>query len=116
MFLIDAHQDLAWNMITFGRDYSLSVKDIRQSEIGSEAPLLNGDTLLGWPEYQEGRVAVIIASLFAAPIRRKQGEWEKLCYASSDEAVTLYKQQLDAYQRLVEDHPKNSTSCRLKTT
>jgi membrane dipeptidase len=106
MFLIDAHQDLAWNMITFGRDYSLSVKDIRQSEIGSEAPLLNGDTLLGWPEYQEGRVAVIIASLFAAPIRRKQGEWEKLCYASSDEAVTLYKQQLDAYQRLVEDHPE----------
>jgi membrane dipeptidase len=105
MFLIDAHQDLAWNMLTFGRDYSLSAEEIRQSEKGSESPAFNGDTLLGWPEYQKGRVAVIYVSLFAAPIRHKLGEWERLCYANINEAVTLYNQQLDCYHRLTEDHP-----------
>jgi membrane dipeptidase len=105
MFLIDAHQDLAWNMLTFGRDYSLSAEEIRQSEKGGEAPAFTGDTLLGWPEFQKGQVAVIFASLFAAPIRRKQGKWERLCYANINEAVTSYNQQLDCYHQLTEDHP-----------
>jgi membrane dipeptidase len=104
MFLIDAHQDLAWNILTFGRDYTLSAAEIRSIEIDSKAPTVNGDTLLGWPEYQEGRVAVIIASLFAAPFRRKQGEWDTLCYANDTQAFTLYSQQLDIYHRLTEEH------------
>lgn len=109
MFLIDAHQDLAWNILTFGRDYTLSAAEIRQREIGSDAPSLNGDTLLGWPEYQAGRVAVIIASLFAAPIRRKQGEWETLCYANDEQAFRIYNQQLDTYHHLTEEHPDKFT-------
>ena len=65
--LIDSHEDLAYNMLTFGRDYRRAAAETRQREAGTQAPLHNGDTLLGWPDYQRGRVAVIFATLFAAP-------------------------------------------------
>jgi hypothetical protein len=55
--LVDAHQDLAWNMFTFGRDYTRAAAETRSLEQGGFAPSVNGDTLLGWPEYQQGRVA-----------------------------------------------------------
>lgn len=105
MIIIDAHQDLVWNMLTFGRDYTLSAEETRQREVDSPAPQLNGDTLLGWPDYQRGRVAVVFATLFAAPIRRQLGAWDKLVYADSEQAFALYNAQLDAYQRLTDDHP-----------
>ena len=103
--LIDAHQDLAWNMLTFGRDYTLSATETRQREQGTIAPEVNGDTLLGWPDYQRGKVAIIFSTLFAAPIRCKLGEWDQQCYASDEEAHMRYSIQLDAYDRLVDGHP-----------
>jgi membrane dipeptidase len=103
--IVDAHEDLAWNMLCFGRDYTLPAAETRQREQGSPAPLYNGDTLLGWPEYQRGRVAVVFGTLFNAPLRRRLGEWDALCYATFDEAHALYRAQLDAYHRLAGDHP-----------
>ena len=47
-YIIDAHQDLAWNMHVFSRDYTRSVSETRQMEAGTQAPIMNGDTLLGW--------------------------------------------------------------------
>ncbi len=103
--LIDAHEDLAWNMLTFGRDYTLAAAAIRTREAGSIAPQVNGDTLLGWPDYQRGRVAVIFSTLFASPVRHKLGEWDRQSYADANEAHRCYAAQLDAYQRLVDEHP-----------
>ncbi len=103
--VIDAHQDLAWNMLTFGRDYTLSADETRRREQGTLAPQVNGDTLLGWPDYQHGKVAVIFSTLFAAPVRRKLGEWDRHCYGSDEEAHVLYSLQLDAYARLEDEHP-----------
>jgi membrane dipeptidase len=105
MLIVDAHQDLAWNMLTFGRDYTQSVITTRQRERGSEAPTHNGDTLLGWPEYQQGRVALVFATLFAAPARRKLGNWDSQSYRDEAEAHNKYSSQLDAYHRLADDHP-----------
>lgn len=102
ILLVDAHQDLAWNMLSFGRDYTRPAAETRQLEQGSETPKRNGDTLLGWPEYQQGRVAVIFATLFAAPARKKVGAWDHQCYTDSEQAARLYSAQLDAYHRLVE--------------
>jgi len=103
--LVDAHQDLAWNMLSFRRDYTLSAAEIRKREAGTLAPQVNGDTLLGWPDYQSGRVAVIFSTLFAAPTRHKLGDWDQQCYASDQEAHLVYTRQLDAYERLVDEHP-----------
>lgn len=103
--IIDAHEDLAWNMLTFGRNYTLPVAETRQGEQGSLAPQVNGDTLLGWPEYQRGRVAVVFGTLFNAPVRRRLGDWDALCYTTFKEAHSLYCAQLDAYHRLAGEHP-----------
>lgn len=105
MLIIDSHQDLAWNMLTFGRDYTRSAKETRRLEAGSQAPTHNGDSLLGWPDYQQGQVAIVFATLFAAPIRHKLGDWETIAYTNSDQAHSSYSAQLDAYHRLVDEHP-----------
>jgi membrane dipeptidase len=103
--LIDAHQDLAWNMASFQRDYTRSVAETRRLERGTAIPGHSGDTLLGWDAYQRGRVGVIFASLFAAPMRTKEGEWDTQCYLEDSQAESLYRHQLDLYHELTEDHP-----------
>jgi len=36
--IIDSHQDLAWNMLTYGRDYTRSVQETRRLEAGTSTP------------------------------------------------------------------------------
>jgi membrane dipeptidase len=103
--LVDSHEDLAWNMLTFGRDYTLSAAETRKKEAGALAPQVNDDSLLGWADYQRGKVAVVFSTLYAAPERHKLGEWDRQCYASDEEAHMRYSIQLDAYERLVDEHP-----------
>jgi membrane dipeptidase len=110
--LIDAHQDLAWNMLTFGRDYSLSAHQTRQIEQNSLAVEKNDETLLGWPEYQAGRVALVFSTLFAAPIRASEGDWDTEVYRDAEQAHRLYKKQVDAYARLFDQHPDKFTPVR----
>jgi len=105
MLIVDAHQDLAWNMLSFGRDYTKSAAETRRLEAGTEIPKLNGDTLLGWPDYQRGQVALVFATLFAAPIRRRLGKWETLVYEDKNQAHQLYNKSLDQYHRLADGHP-----------
>lgn len=105
MLIVDAHQDLAWNMLTFGRDYTLSVEEIRQGEAGSTNTRHNEESMLGWPEYQRGRVAIVFATLFATPERRKEGEWDILSYKEPRQAQSLYAAQMSAYERLTGEQP-----------
>jgi membrane dipeptidase len=112
MLIVDAHQDIAWNMLTFGRDYTKSALQIRQEEQGTLYILYNDDTLLGWPEYQRGQVALIFATLFATPVRFCTGDWDRLCYTDMQQAHRLYWEQLDVYERLVSEHPDKFQSVR----
>jgi membrane dipeptidase len=105
MIIVDAHQDLAWNILTFQRDYTRSAAETRRLEKGSLAPDLNGDTLLGWSNYHSGRVALVFATLFCAPERHRLGEWDTQVYRTPFQAHHLYSAQLDAYHRLVDAHP-----------
>jgi membrane dipeptidase len=105
MLIVDAHQDLAWNMLTFGRDYTLPASETRRREAGGFAPSRNGDTLLGWPEYQNGQVAIVFATLYAAPARRREGGWDAQVYRDFAEASLRYHLQFDLYHRLVDEHP-----------
>jgi membrane dipeptidase len=107
MLIIDAHQDLAWNILTFGRDYNRSAAETRRLEQDSLTPGLNDDTLLGWPDYQRGQVAMIFATLFCAPERRRLGEWDTQVYRHAAQAHRLYSVQLDTYHRLVDTRPEH---------
>lgn len=103
--LIDAHQDLAYNIISFGRDYRRSALETRQIEVESITHEANGQCLLGYPEYIRGRVALVFATLFVMPRRFRGGAWEKVDYATLAEANRLEKQQLDVYLRLCGENP-----------
>jgi membrane dipeptidase len=104
MLIVDAHVDIAWNMVTFGRDYTRSAAETRQLEAGSDIPWINDDTLLGWPDYQRGRVALIFSTLFAAPLHEKKYELETQVYTNVEQANRLYRAQLDLYHRLADEH------------
>ncbi|HXD08725.1 MAG TPA: hypothetical protein VN653_01580, partial [Anaerolineales bacterium] len=77
--IIDAHQDIAWNMLTYKRDYTRSVAETRKLEANTLIPERNGVSLLGWDEYQRGQVAVVFSTLFAAPARKKE-LWDTIWY------------------------------------
>lgn len=105
MIIIDAHQDLAYNMLEFGRDYTRSAADTRLIERGTETPARTGDSLLGWPDYQRGKVALIFATLFAAPEHARLHSWETLVYRDFYQANALYRAQIDVYLRLTDRYP-----------
>lgn len=96
---------MAWNILTYGRDYLRSVEETRQIEAGSNTVLQNGDTMLGWPEFQQAKIAVVFATLFAAPSRWRVHGSESQIYRSPGEANRLYRGQLDCYHRIFESHP-----------
>ena len=105
--IVDSHEDLAWNILSFGRDYIRAAHETRALETGSETVEQNGDTLLGWPDYQRGCVAVVFSTLFASPARHLVGNWERIFYRDADyeTAHRLYWTQLETYRRLVDSHP-----------
>lgn len=102
--VIDSHQDLAWNMLTFGRDYTRSVQETRQLEAGTNIPDLNGECLVGWPEYQRGKVAAVFATLYATPAKSKQAA-DVIWYGDAETAHRLYQDQITVYRRLADSHP-----------
>jgi membrane dipeptidase len=104
MLIIDSHQDLAWNMLTYERDYTRSVKETRRLEMGTDIPARNGDCIVGWPEYQQGRVAVVFSTLYATPARKKE-VGDSIVYKDSETAHRLYRNQIDVYRKLADTHP-----------
>ncbi|MBL8049721.1 MAG: membrane dipeptidase [Anaerolineales bacterium] len=103
--IVDAHADIAYNMLKYGRDYTRRLDETRDIEKNTLTPKENGDSLISWHEYQRGNVALIFATLFAAPIRFRTYENEKLVYQNFDEAHKLYKNQLDVYHRMTDSMP-----------
>jgi membrane dipeptidase len=103
--IVDAHEDLAWNMLTFGRDYSRSAAETRRLEQGTQAPARNGDTLLGWADYQAGRVALVFSTLFSSPRRVAPADWDSQSYVDFEQAHAIYWRQVEQYHRFVDHHP-----------
>lgn len=103
--IIDSHEDLAWNIQTFKRDYTLSAAETRKIEAGGENVTLNGNTLLGWDDFQRARAAVVFTTLFASPERKKGGIWDSNSYKDFNEAYHSYRSQLEVYHRLADKHP-----------
>ncbi len=102
--IIDLHQDLAWNILTFGRDYTRSVMETRRLETGTTTPERNGDSIVGWPEYQRGQVAVVFSTLYVTPGRKKE-MGDVIWYTDSETAHRLYRDQILVYQKLADTHP-----------
>lgn len=104
-YIIDAHQDLAYNAFTFGRNYLLSAHETRQLEKDTPTPQRTGSSLLGWADYQRGQVAMVFGTLFLAPRRYQSGAWESQVFGSAQESRALTEKQLEYYLRLTDEHP-----------
>ncbi len=91
-------------MLTFGRDYTRSVQETRRLEANTDIPDWNGDCIVGWPEYQSGQVAVVFATLFATPAKKKE-PYETVWYTNAETAHRLYRDQINVYRKLVDAHP-----------
>lgn len=104
MFIVDAHQDIAYNTVCFGRDYRVSALRKRQLEAGTSVPQRNGIATLGLPEALVGRVALVFATLFVAPDNgNTTAPWSQAMYKTPAEAYQLAGQQMDVYQRMVDE-------------
>lgn len=103
--LIDAHQDIAFNMLEFGRDYRRSVLETRTREAKTATIERNGQTLLGWEEFQRGQVGLIVGTLFISP-KTSALTWEKQSYGDTATARKLQLTQFEAYERLCDDSPE----------
>jgi membrane dipeptidase len=99
--IIDAHEDIAWNTLCFGRDYLSSAYDIRREEGGGPVEPVNGVAMLGLPEWLRGGVAVIGATLFTPPERRRTSALEQH-YSDADEAHALALAQTEIYERMAQ--------------
>jgi len=103
-WMIDGHLDLAYNVLTFGRDLFRSVQDIRQSERGTLTPRRNnGECTVAVPDMQQARTALVIASLFVVRAGVLE-DWETQVYRTPQEARQRWLEQLDVYRRWCEDH------------
>jgi membrane dipeptidase len=106
MIVVDAHEDIAYNALAFGRDYRRSALAIRQDEVGTETPARNGTATVGMPDALLGRVALTFATLFVAPRTRGTAPWDILSYSEPQEAYEIALRQMDYYQRISDEHDK----------
>src|SRR5262245_51230395 len=105
MLIVDAHEDIAWNVRTFGRDYTHSAEQLRYGEKNTPIPSQNGNSMLGREDWLSARVAVIFATLFSSPVRKKLGDWDTQAYSNQEDAYVLANRQIDVYDELVSNHP-----------
>ena len=100
MLIVDAHLDLAWNGIQWGRDLRRSVQILRRQEAGQRGPG-RGQNTVALPELQQGRVALCFATLLA----RSTGDPDpdpRIDYASPAQAYGAAHGQLAYYRALAE--------------
>ncbi len=64
-YLIDAHLDLAWNGVSFDRDLTLDLSDLRRAEAEMDDVPGRGRATVTFPELRRAGMAVAIATLLA---------------------------------------------------
>lgn len=97
MIIVDAHEDLAYNVLADGRNYLQSAYDTRVQEQDSYVSALIGDCMLGLPEWLQGGVAVIFSTLFTMP--RHAAKSGEMSYVNSEGAYQQAFAQLNIYRR-----------------
>jgi membrane dipeptidase len=103
--IFDAHLDLAWNALSFDRDLTLSIEQIRAREAGMTDEPSRGNNTVSLPELRRAGVAVCVVTLLArsgpdVPLRATCKRTD-LDHASQTIASAVARGQL-AYYRLLE--------------
>jgi membrane dipeptidase len=103
MIVVDAHEDIAYNAICYGRDYRINAWEKRRIEAGTDVAQKAGEATVGLPDAILGRVALVFATVFVAPAKPQPTPWDKLQYKTPQQAERLALQQLDYYRRIADE-------------
>ncbi len=104
--IFDSHLDLAWNAVSFNRDLTRTVEEIRQREEGMTDEPGRGRNTLTLPELRKAGVPVCVATLIArsgpAQQRKPVSKRSDLDFSAQSIAYAAAHAQL-AYYRLLEE-------------
>lgn len=100
MFIVDAHQDIAYNHFEHGRDFLRPAHETRAIEAKRPIPKYRGTAMLGLENALEGRVGIVFGTLYVDPA------WSPfagtITYDSPEEAFQHAMNQVGYYERLIE--------------
>ncbi len=105
MIIVDAHLDIAYNAVCYGRDYTLPAYKTRRLEPYT----LNdpGPATVGLPDALIGRVGLVFGTLFVPPAQRQfSGRETEPRYRDAREAHDQALRQLDIYERIADNHAR----------
>jgi membrane dipeptidase len=103
MFIVDAHLDLAYNSLGYGRDPGQSLAHIRATEKPNRH---RGQATVSFEAMQKGGVGLCFGTLFVSPASSKKASFDTdIIYHDAQEAHTLAMTQLDYYHRLSDEDP-----------
>jgi membrane dipeptidase len=104
--IFDSHLDLAWNAVSFNRDLTVSVEEIRKREEGMNDEPGRGRNTLTLVELRKAMVAVCVATLIArsgpGQKRKEVSKRSDLDFSAQSIAYAAAQGQL-AYYRMLEE-------------
>lgn len=101
--IVDAHQDIAYNHLVFGREFRRAAWTTRRSEDNSrEMVKWRGVASNGLPDAILGRVAITFGTLFISPAWSKFAR-PNFAYETPEQAYRFASQELDYYHRLSDE-------------
>ncbi len=108
MIIVDAHEDIAYNALCYGRDYRRSALETRQLENDPAANTRRGTATIGLPDALLGRVALVFSTIFVAPDDGEAANqaWSNFTYKTPQQAYKLGTDQLDYYNRIADESDK----------
>jgi membrane dipeptidase len=104
MIIVDAHEDLAFNVLADGRDYLTSAHVTRAAEAGGPVPTTNGLCMLGLPEWLAANIAVIFATVTTIPRTHARGG--EPTYPNPEASYQQALPQLAIYRHWAATHPQ----------
>lgn len=102
--IVDAHLDLAYNVLYKRRDYQRCAQTTRQREAGTANAKRDGLCTVGLPNLIRGRVGLVFGTIFVEPQSRMMSDAVP-SYSDPSEAHQLGMAQLDFYRRWAEEEP-----------
>lgn len=106
MILVDAHLDLAYNALTYGRNYLQTVEQIRAAEAKLPA---HDIATVSFPQLREAGVGLVLGTIFVLPANAPNllTSEKKAIYHDAQGAYKIGMEQLDYYHRLADQEQNN---------
>ena len=102
LMIVDAHLDLAYNALRYGRDLHLALDEARRQE--RQRPTDNGLPTVTLPALRQGGIGLVFSTVFMLPVAHNDVENKQQVYRTAAQAHTLAHQQVDYYHKLADDH------------